>query len=55
MRIRPYRRIDLRGQIKIYNEDVAIVNKLLVRVNKGFFKTQQIRFFVILPTITAQG
>ena len=55
VRTRPSRRIDLRGQIKVYDEDMAIVNHLLVTVNDGFFSDQQIRFYAVLPTISDWG
>jgi hypothetical protein len=31
-RNRPPRRIDLRGQIRVYNEDMAIINRLLTKI-----------------------
>jgi hypothetical protein len=55
VRIRPARRIDVRNQVKIYDEDMAIVNMLIHRVNQGFFQNQQIRFYAVLPTISDQG
>ena len=55
VRIRPPRRIDVRNQIKVFDEDLAIINRLLNAVNDGFFSDQQIRFYAVLPTITAQG
>jgi len=55
VRIRPPRRIDVRNQIKIYDEDMAIVNYLMRKINKGFFADQQIRFYAVLPNIDAQG
>ena len=51
VRVRPSRRIDVRNQIKVYNEDMAIVNYLIMRVNDGFFAGQQIRFYSVMPTI----
>ena len=55
VRIRASRRIDVRNQIKVYNEDMAIVNYLIMRVNDGFFSGQQIRFYSVLPTISEYG
>ena len=40
VRIRYPRRIEKRGQIKIYNEDLAIINRLLKKMHKGFFYGQ---------------
>lgn len=37
IRIRPMRRIDARGQIKIYDVDMAIINRYMMQVNDGFF------------------
>ena len=37
VRVRPPRRIDVRNQIKIYDEDMAIVNYLIRKINKGLF------------------
>ena len=54
-RIRPTRRIDVRNQIKVYNEDMAIINYLIRKVNDGFFQGQQIRFYAVLPTISDSG
>ena len=31
VRVRPPRRIDVRGQIRIYDEDIAIINRLLCK------------------------
>jgi hypothetical protein len=55
VRIRPPRRIDVRNQIKVFDEDLAIINRLLNAVNDGFFADQQIRFYAVLPTISHQG
>ena len=55
VRVRPVRRIDLRGQIRIYNEDLAILSKILQTVNRKMFKDQQIRFFSLLPTLNKKG
>lgn len=55
VRARPARRIDVRNQIKIYDEDMAIVSQLLKSVNKGVFSSQQIRFYAVVPTISEQG
>ena len=40
VRIRPSRRIDARGQIKIYDPDLAIIHKYLKHVNDGAFMDQ---------------
>jgi len=37
VRVRYPRRIEQRGQIKIYNEDLAIINRLLKKMHNGFF------------------
>jgi hypothetical protein len=55
IRYRPARRIDVRHQIKIYDEDIAIVNLLMQSINSGFFAAQQIRFYAVLPTIDSTG
>jgi vacuolar protein sorting-associated protein 13A/C len=55
VRVRPPRRIDIRNQIKIYDEDMAIVNYLVKKINKGFFEAQQVRFYAVLPNIDAYG
>ena len=55
VRTRPSRRIDVRNQIKVYDEDMAIVNRLIVTVNDGFFSDQQMRFYAVLPTISDSG
>lgn len=55
VRIRPSRRIDLRGQIRIYDEDLAIINNLLLKANNGLFVNQQIRFYALLPQIDSSG
>lgn len=55
VRVRPPRRIDVRNQIKIYDEDMAVVNYLTKRINQGFFADQQIRFYAVLPNIDAEG
>lgn len=55
VRVRPIRRIDVRGQIKIYDEDLAIVNKLLLINSSDAFRKQQIRFYCIMPLINPQG
>ena len=55
VRIRPIRRIDARGQIKIYDMDLAIINRYLKEVNHNLFKDQQIKFYAFLPTINAGG
>ena len=52
VRIRAARRIDVRNQVKIYDEDMAIVNLFVRRINQGFFSNQQIRFYAVLPTIS---
>lgn len=52
VRIRPIRRIDQRGQVRIYNEDLAIINKLLACT---VVKKTQIRFFAMLPTLDGAG
>ena len=52
VRIRAARRIDVRNQVKIYDEDMAIVNLFIRRINQGFFSNQQIRFYAVLPTIS---
>ena len=40
VRIRPSRRIDVRNQIKVYNEDMAIVNHFIMKANEGLFAGQ---------------
>ena len=55
VRIRAARRIDIRNQVKIYDEDMAIVNLFIRRVNQGFFSNQQIRFYAVLPIISDHG
>ena len=55
VRIRPSRRIDARGQIKIYDPDLAIIHKYLKHVNDGIFMDQQVRFYAFLPSIDANG
>ena len=55
VRVRPPRRIDIRNQIKIYDEDMAIVNYLIKKINKGFFEGQQIKFYAVLPNIDGYG
>lgn len=55
VRIRPSRRIDARGQIKIYDPDLAIIHKYLKHVNDGVFMDQQVRFYAFLPSIDANG
>lgn len=55
VRIRPNRRIDIRGQIKIYDEDMAIINRYLMTINDGRFQNQIIKFYALLPTIDKQG
>jgi hypothetical protein len=55
VRVRYPRRIEQRGQIKIYNEDLAIINRLLKKMHHGFFYGQQIRFYALLPTIDQGG
>lgn len=55
VRVRPCRRIDLRGRVRIYNEDLAFVHKILINTNNSFFKNQQIKYYVLLPTLDLQG
>lgn len=55
VRARCPRRIDVRNQIKIYDEDLAIINKYLKTINKKFFADQQIKFYAVLPTIESSG
>ena len=55
VRVRPCRRIDLRGQVRIYNEDLAFIHKILINTNNSFFKNQQIKYYVLLPTLDLQG
>jgi len=55
VRVRCPRRIDVRNQIKIYDEDLAIINKFLHTVHDGFFMNQQIRFYSVLPSIDSKG
>ena len=55
VRMRYPRRIEKRGQIKIYNEDLAIINRLLKKMHKGFFYGQQVRFYALLPSIDQNG
>ncbi len=39
VRVRALRRIDVRGQIHIYDEDLALINKYLNTVNNGYFSS----------------
>lgn len=55
LRVRVPRRIDVRNQIKIYDEDLAIINHLLNKINIKLFSDQQIRFYAVLPTIDKNG
>lgn len=55
VRVRPPRRIDVRNQIKIFDEDISIVNKFLQTVSNGIFSNEQIRFYSVLPTINDKG
>lgn len=55
VRVRPPRRIDVRNQIKIFDEDLAIIDKYLRTINNGFFCEQRIRFYAVLPTIDSHG
>ena len=34
------RKIDEKGQIKIYNEEIAIIHRHLKKMNEGLFDTQ---------------
>ena len=57
-RTRPPRRIDLKGQIRVYNEDMAIINRLLTKIKLSkdvTFQNQLIRYYALLPTIDESG
>lgn len=59
VRVRLPRRIDVRGQIKIYDDDLAVVHRYLglagKTLAKNVFTNQQIRFFAVVPTIDDEG
>jgi hypothetical protein len=55
VRARPKREIDVRGQIKIYNEDLTIVHTLMRRAKKAFLSDQRIRFYALLPVLDENG
>lgn len=55
VRVRESRRVDLKGRISCYNEDLAIVNFYLLRIKKGMMADQQIRYFETLPDPAADG
>lgn len=54
---RPRRRIEVRGQIKTYSQDIALINQLLVIVGTEiqFLQNQQMRFYAVLPKINKKG
>lgn len=56
-RARPRRRIEIRGQIKIYSQDIAYINYLLKIVGNEikFLQNQQIRFYAVHPSICPNG
>jgi len=55
VRVRESRRIDLKGRIGSYDENMAIVNFYLQRLRRGELANQQIRMFETLPDPAADG
>lgn len=54
-RVRESRRVDLKGRISCYDENVAIVNFYLQRIKKGILADQQIRYYATLPDPAPDG
>lgn len=48
----------MKGQIRVYNEDMAIINRVLTKIKLSkdvTFENQMIRYYALLPTIDESG
>ena len=56
VRIRPPRRIGGGGVLRIYNDEISVVNRMIKESTKlGIFEDQQIKFFCMLPALDSNG